>query len=313
MRTSASLWIILCLATVLATACGASRQTAAVQTDEKLMGGTEDGDFKALVDAGDQAWAGREDRAQLQAAIDTWEKAVATRSEDMSNEQRRQQVYSLYVSLARAYYFMADGHIRFDAADVDDVAEPMMKAYDKGAEYAEKAMALYSPEFKRAILYEEPMGKAVQNLDKGAVPAMYWWASNIGKWALIKGIDEALGRVDSIKATMERVLELDPAYFNYGPYRYFGGYYTKLPFPGGDLAKSKQFFAQALDAAPDYLGTRVLYAELYAIKADEKETFEQQLQAVLEAADDPSSDVAPENAIEKKKAKLLLDSIDDHV
>ncbi|PJB47771.1 MAG: hypothetical protein CO108_03515 [Deltaproteobacteria bacterium CG_4_9_14_3_um_filter_63_12] len=306
------LTVMCAFACVLAIACGPGREQGAVQTEDELIGGKTAGDFGALMNEAAAAWEQRADRKQLTTAITAWEKAIDTQSEGLSSEQRRQKVYVAYVSLARAYYFLADGHIRFDADDVDDVAEPMMAAHDKGTLNAEKAMAVYSPDFRKAILYEKPMGQAIGNLDEGAVDAMYWWSANIGKWALIKGLDEALSRVDSIKATMERVMTLDPDYFYRAPNRYFGSFYTKLPFPTGDLPQSKQNFEAAIAGAPNYLATRVLYAELYGIKTNDKALFEAQLNAVLAAPDGADPAIEAENQIEKRKAKQLLDTIDDY-
>lgn len=305
----ATLCACVCL---LAIACGPGREQGAVQSEGELLGGKSAGDFGALLAEADSAWQQRADRKQLEAAIAAWEKAIDTQSKGLSSEQRRQQVYAAYVSLARAYYFLADGHIRFDAEDVDDVADLMMAAHDKGSLNAEKAMAVYSPEFRKAILYEKPMGQAINNLDEGAVDAMYWWSSNIGKWALIKGLDEALSRVDSIKATMDRVMALNPDYFYRAPNRYFGSFYTKLPFPTGDLPQSKQNFEAAIAGAPNYLATRVLFAELYAVKTDNKALFEEQLNTVLAAPDNADPAIEAENQVEKHKAERLLASIDDY-
>ncbi len=67
-------------------------------------------------------------------------------------------------------------------------------------------------------------------------------------------------------------------------------------------------------AAPNYLATRVLYAELNVLKMKDKKAakalFSTLLKEVL--AFDLSKEPAliPENTIEQKKAKRLLDEID---
>src|SRR5690606_6905038 len=88
------------------------------------------------------------------------------------------------------------------------------------------------------------------------LPAMYWYATALGKWARASGFGVLVGQKDNIKATMTRALELDEAYYHGGPHRYFGAFYAIAPgFAGGDDAKSKTHFEKSLEIAPYFLGT----------------------------------------------------------
>lgn len=307
--------LLLALAATSMIACGASREYLNVDGAE-LLGGTQPGDYNAKILEAEAAFALRLDKAELQKAIDTWEAAIPIETPGATADERREMVYNVYIALSRAYYFKADAHVRFEKADLGEDAWEieMEKTYDKGIEYAERAMYVYSPDYQKAVTQmETPREEAISALDKGAVPAMYWYATNLGKWALLKGLGEALGQVDAIKAMMDYALEQDPEYYHYGPYRYFGGYYTKLPFPGGDLEQSKEFFDKAVEAAPYYLATRVLYAELWAVKEDDEDVYKTQLQMVLDAdLSTLPAELLPENTIEQKKAKILMGQIDDN-
>jgi len=308
-----TLWLacLLALVATFITACGADRETALIKSDAELMAATQKGDFDKAIEEGDQAWLERADRKKLEASIAAWEKAATIETPNLSETERREALYGLQTKLARAYYFLADSHIRLSGSG-EAIEEEMMTVYNQGVTAAEKGMALYSPEFAQAIKLEKPMPEAIQLLDKGAVGSMYWYATNVGKWALLAGFAEILSRKDNIKAIMDRVEQLDSLYFYGAPYRYFGAYYTKLPFPGGDLDKSKQYFDKAIAASPEYLATRVLLAEMYATKAEKKDIYKEQLEFVLKYDLEQSPELKAENLFEQKKAQRLLDKINDN-
>jgi hypothetical protein len=94
-----------------------------------------------------------------------------------------------------------------------------------------------------------------------------------------------------------------------------GAYFAAVPeFAGGDLARSRDHFQASLDRAPEYLGTYVLMAELYATRAHDEGLFRTALDAVLAAEPcgaaatgrpciDPA--IAADAVIAKRRARLL--------
>jgi hypothetical protein len=308
-------WLLILLCSLLFAACGGGQ--SAVQSDDALLGGTQAGDFAALIAEAQEHWAKRSDPAQIELAIAAWEKAIQTQGPQ--GDDRRKALFDVNVSLARAHYFLSDGHLRFKAADPmapDEetdaaVFADMKKHYELGMQHAQNALLIQNPDYAKALKLGTPMGKAIAGLGRDAVPALYWWSTNLGKWALAQGVAKALGEVDNIKAAMDRVLSLQADYFYYAPYRYFGAYYTKLPFPTGDLPKSLENFQQAVAKSPKYIGVNVLYAEQYAVKVNDKKLFREQLEAAISADPAAEPDVQPENEVEQKKAALLLKQIDD--
>jgi len=163
---------------------------------------------------------------------------------------------------------------------------------------------------------------AIKLAPKEAVPAMYWYSTNLGKWAAGKGFATVLKYKDDIKATMDHVKALDEMYFYAGPWRYFGAYEARTAgIAGGDLGRSKEDFQKAVQMAPNYLGTKVLWAEFLCVKQqkdedgdgqnDGKVQFKKLLDEVIAADANVDPDIAAENAIEQQKAKKLLAKIDD--
>ncbi|NUN14663.1 MAG: hypothetical protein HUU55_13615 [Myxococcales bacterium] len=283
------------LLTLWTAACAGSRQSD-ICKDDFYSKATLQGDAAASYAEAKQSWEERADEAKLRAAIGSWE--TAAKIEPWNTDT--------YVSLSRAYYLLGDGHLRFDSSKEDE----MLAMFDKGAYNGELALGALDPKYRQRVCGGDAVEDAVKTVDKNAVPAMYWYATNLGKWALAKGILVVLGRKDEIFSVMTRVLELDEKFFYGAPHRYFGAYYTKVPFPDGDPALSRKHFDKSLEIEPNYLATRVLMADLLATKTNDRELFATQLQMVLDAPDDVILELKPEQMIEKRKAKDLMADID---
>jgi tetratricopeptide (TPR) repeat protein len=276
-------------------ACGGGRESGVC--GDLSSAPTAQGDAQAVEAEGDGAWQNRGDEAELRKAIESWQRALAI---DPARADLR-------VKLSRAHYFLADGHLRFK-----EDTDAMVAHFKEGTNQAEMALGQKYPNFRSKFCARRPYQQALQQLDKGATGAMYWYATNLGKYALETSIVEVLNQKDRIKAMMDLIVELDHGYFHFAVERYFGAFYTKVPFPSGDLPRSRSHFEKALQLAPDYLATRVLFAELYATKAKERAIFKSQLEAVLAADLNKVPELVPEATVEKKKAKALLDEIDTY-
>jgi len=282
--------------------CGGSRE-AAWHDEPEQTNTTQTAEAQdrrtTLITEGEGAWAGRVDETSLTSAIQKWEEAAEM---DPSDHEH-------WVRLARAYYFYADGHMSFDEARHDE----MIATFEKGIQAAERALVALSPDFAQRMRSGTRIEEAIAILDANAVPALYWRSSNMGKWGLAKGFATVLSYKDEIRAIMARCMELDATYFHHGPPRYFGAFYARVPaFAGGDLELSKSNFDQSLAAAPDYLGTRTLIASMYAVKAQDRALFEEQLNFVIAAnVDELDEELRPENTIEQRRAQELLGQADE--
>ena len=271
--------------------CGAGRK--AQWEGPKPTSGSAAGESPdALVQKGDEAWANRGDKAQLEAAIDAWEKAAAMKPED----------WTIHNRLARGYFFLADAHLRTQGED----SEAYLSTFEKGTAAGERALAALSPEFKEKVVAKTPVEEAVKEIPKEGIEPLYWYASNLGKWAKAKGLPAQLGNKDKIKAAMDHVMKLDDTFFHAAPHRYFGAFYAVAPgFAGGDMAKSEKEFEKAIEMAPNYVGTKVLYAETWAKKKKDRELFDKLLDEVIATPDDVIPELVPETKNEKAKAAEL--------
>lgn len=276
-------------------ACGTTRQNVC---GKLVPNASAEGDANAMITAGDAAWNARADVAKIRDAITAWNKALAINPKDSATR----------VKLSRAYYLLADGHLRMD--DEKDVE--MKETFKKGMREAEIAFALQVPQYRKDFCAEKPFTDAIKSADKDAVPAMYWFATNLGKWGLEEGLTTILKYKDDIKAMMDRIEKLHPTYFYHAPYRYFGVYWTKIPVFRGDEAKSRAAFEKSIAGSPQYLATKVLMAQRFATKWKDVKVFVKLLKEVIEFDLNSAPELAPENAIEKKKAKELWEDADTY-
>ena len=188
--------------------------------------------------------------------------------------------------------------------------EQYLTTFEKGTAAGERSLAAQSPEFKARVVQDEKVEEAIRVVGRDGIPAMYWYAVNLGKWSRAKGIAALLGNKDRVRGVVERVLELDETFFHGAPHRYFGAYWALLPI-GRDLDKSRQHFERSLAIAPAYAGTRVLMAETYAVKKQDRALYLRLLEEVLALPDDAIADLAPETRIEKDKARELQAKVDE--
>lgn len=273
-------------------ACGG--RTSGLKADGAAA--TKKGDASPLVAEGETLWAERANRAKAEEAVSKWEAAAA---QDPTRAD-------IQLKLAYGYYFLANAHVKWE----EDPEDKMRALFLKGVETAERAIKLQSPEFAAKIKGGASWGEAVTSVPKEGVAGLYWYATNLGKWGLLDGITTILAHKDDIFKTMEHVRKVDETFFHGAPYRYFGVYWAKLPF-GKDLKKSQANFKKSIELAPNYLETKVLYAEHWAARSDDEALFKKLLNEVIAAPVNVDASLIPENQNAKRTAQRMLKNIED--
>jgi len=282
-------YIIVIMVIPFLSSCAAKRQAGWEVEIEKGAGNVQ-----VLLEKAQSLWQQRGEQAKLEEAIKAYEEVISIDPENLE----------VLTQLSRAYYLLADGYL--EGGDV----EKQLETYNKGAQYGERAMAL-DPEFRKRVEAGAKIEDAIQVLDTKYIGAIYWSASNLGKWARKKGFLTTLKYKDKIRKMVQRVLEMDERYFYGAPHRYFGAYYAVAPsFAGGDLKKSEEHFKKSLEIEPNYIGTWVLKADTLDVKLQDKELFRKDLEKALSIPAESLPDIIPEQNAEKKKAERFLGEID---
>lgn len=247
-------------------------------------------ELTVLVEKADALWEQRSDEGKLKEALDAYALADAKDNKNRHVLER----------LTRGWYFWGDGF----TTDKD----LQIERWGRAVEYGNRCLAL-NPSYASALSNGQKEKDAAALTTKDDTGCLYWTATALGKWGKAQGIAKTLRYLPTVKAYISKAEEFDPTYFNYGPARYWGAYYSALPsFAGQDFDKSAQYFAASIDGAPYYLATRVLRAELLAVGKGDVAMFDSDLTHVLSSDPDakPEAGITAENTRELEKAKALL-------
>jgi len=268
-----------------------------------------------------------EGRAQLEAAIVAFRVALDIpndldeKSEDAVNAFPVDLVQKDLVNkLSQCYYTLADA---FLAGEPDEEASYLM-----GKHWGLKSLRM-NPEFAR-LEQEDSFVVAVQA--ETDVRALYWANAN---WLRAAEFDKMAaifaGVPPKTEAMSLRVLELEPTYIAYGPYRALAGFWGGMPrLPFGtyrkNFEKALSYFCYIVDEPEycadcdgctfdpicnEYFENRLFFVEFYLM---ERELWEDAARIAQSVLDEPVGDKHPlYNAISQGKAKQFLEKVREHL
>ena len=250
------------------------------------------GSYEDLISQADKLWKERGDLKKITQSIEFYGKAY---------ELNPSQSYYPAWKVSRGYYFIAEAFYRNNK-------EKMLENFEKGYKWGLKSLQTSSV-IKNS---GKEWYKKLDSLGKDYIDGLYWTAVNLGKWSKLYGLTKSLFNLPKVKGLIRRVEALDRDYFYGAVDRYWGVYYAAIPgFLGGSVSESQKHFLRSLKIAPGYLETKVLYAENYAVKTDDKKLFEKLLKEVISADPTVYPDIIPEQKVSIEKAKELLAKEDD--
>jgi len=257
-------------------------------------------EYEESIAEGLRLWKNRYRKSGILKFIEKFEDCAGA-SEDYDSQILSR--YKIYERLARAYYLLGYNHQK-------DLSKSK-KSWQTGASWAEKALYTNN-KFKEAVGKYGEFTPALSRVTDDQVGALYWYLANIGMWSKNSGVSTTLKYIKLIKSMIKRIAKTDPNYHYGGLDRYKGAYFAVLPsYAGGDIKKSRDHFIKSLRVGPEYLGTKVLYAMIYALKTKNKPLFKKLLTEVVESPPIHDPNIRAENLLEKKKASVLLKKLDD--
>lgn len=215
-------------------------------------------------------WAAREDTAAAEQAVAVWEELAREQPSDGEALLR----------LSRLHYWLGQ---KLEESS----REKALSHYAKGRRYGKQA-AEAAPSKPGGYFFE---------------------AANLARENSLKGTLTNLFGIREVRRLNEKAASLDPAYFHGGPDRFFCAYFVRLPrFLGGSARKAVEHGRRAVERSPEYAGNRVFLAE--ALVADGKvDEARRELRAAIALPDDAPADSVPEQRLEKKRARVLLEKL----
>jgi tetratricopeptide (TPR) repeat protein len=152
-------------------------------------------------------------------------------------------------------------------------------------------------------------GRSASQIEPGRPEGHFWTAANMGALAESAGMSAGLKYRKPIKAELETVLRIDPAFQQGSADRALGRWYFKVPgLFGGSKKRAEEHLRASLKYNSESTATHFFLAELF-LDEDRNAEARQELTKVLEAPLDPNW--TPEDHDFKSKAKSMLAKLND--
>ncbi len=204
------------------------------------------------------------------------------------------------LKLAQAEAFWSDLH---PDASPDDAGAHLQA----GIQAAGEALALLSPRYGRRAEQGVGLLEALSDVEPSGAIALYWVAADQHRLAAVHGLAWLLLEEPELRRLFQRVVALDPGAWYGGALRHLAELDIALPigFAPADLAVPARELAEAEKLGPEDLSTHVVWAERWAVKAQDYRTFLRELDAVDRAPCDRAPELWPENELARRKARAL--------
>jgi predicted anti-sigma-YlaC factor YlaD len=221
---------------------------------------------------------------------------------------------SLYIMYANAFVQTpADMTPRSELETKEFLMARAKNLYLRGRDILFVDLERKNPALRRQ-LKERRYGEAMAPFGKEDVALLYWTALGWVAAFSVDPFDMNLGQtVPQTRAMIERVEALEPGYGRGALDAFYVSYYGSLPdYLGGDLTKAREHFARAQAASGD-ADTSSLLALATTVSVNEQNAaeFRSLLERVLAFDPDSSPPNRLVNTLNRRKARWLLDHIDD--
>ena len=218
--------------------------------------------------------------------------------------------------LAQAYGQYAFGFFEDDILASQNSEKELLKAryqadlfYRRGKDFGIRALSTKNGMKKVFNSAFPDFKKAVSRLGKKDVPTLFWTAFNWANYLNLHLDDPAtIAELPRIEALIDRIIELDDKFY-FGSAHAFKGVIiaTKPKMLGGNPTAAESEFKRAMDIAPNYLMTKVLFAQYFAKQTQNQALFKNTLTEVIDSTTESKPSEILANKLAKRRARLLLD------
>lgn len=173
-------------------------------------------------------------------------------------------------------------------ARLEEASKRTADFYRRGRLYAHRLLATSHPELALALeaSSNDTLRSLLAETSKNELPGLFFWVFNeAGRLQLEKPDPTSLASMQSLKAALERLLELDPTYYYSGARLIAGGLDCRLPFMlGGNPKRGQAQFQKAYEETGGrFLLAHVLDASSCAMTVGDRNGYDALL-AQVEAA-----------------------------
>jgi hypothetical protein len=234
--------------------------------------------------------------------------------------------YNMHVLLARLYgsYAFAFPETEMEAAllaededaaggDPSELRSDADRYYSKGAAYALRALELKYPGMSQRLQNKDLAAESIAAVKLTELPALFWYGFNLGAYVnLNKNSVKALSRAHLAVKAMQRVVELDPAYYHGGAHLFFMVWYgSRSPMTGGSQVKAKAHYQAAKAIAGEKLTLADLYLARFCLyQAGNREAFLKILNSVVKRKDSvPALHML--NTVAAERASAYIEAVDE--
>ncbi len=211
---------------------------------------------------------------------------------------------------ARLHLYAAEGYYGYSFGFVErEQPERAGRLYHRCYEHGRNALALSGFRADVETTPRRELARALAGAGQAQVPGLFWTASCWAKWVDMNRDDpRSIARLARAAALMERVLELEPAFYHGGPHLFFGVYYGgRPPMLGGDPERAADHFDRARELGGNtFYIIDVLQAEFLDRQLLDRRSFHNRATRIAQARIDAGSEVALINAIARDRARWLL-------
>ena len=215
------------------------------------------------------------------------------------------QSYRARILLARAEAFWSELH-------PDAAVEEIDAHLRTGVRVAGEALAGSSPHYAAALAQGKTLLAVLSEVEPSGAEALYWIADDQHRLAAAHGLARLLLEEPELRRLFKRIHELAPATFYGGAALHLAELDLALPTGfGAGLVPVTAELTNALRLGPNQLETHLVWAERWAVKAQDYRVFQREIAAIQKAPLDAAPDIRPENELVKRKAQKLLKSVPD--
>ncbi len=233
------------------------------------------------------------------------------------NERLLRRLSEGYFSYAFGFLEQDLNEAEIELADeerIDELVGRTILHYRRARNYGFRL--LDRPEFREAAtnLNVDRVEALLSEMGDAQVPGLFWTAYAWGSLINLAQQDpDMVAALPVVERMMQRVIELDESYYDWGPHLFFGVYYASRPeVAGGDAEQAKHHFETALEGAGESnLMIPFLYGRYVGPQTQDRELFERMMQKVKTADLGKAPDNRLNNEIAKDRAEFWTKHADE--